>query len=196
MKIDNINENSNRFRRMKRALFGDDTGKIKTFAILTPENPNAIQASSEENDKATKEFKRALRILGLTYTPLRGSYGNKENSYIVFNCALSDAKNLAGIYQQQSFFWGKTSSEGSVIGYYETTNGGLTYNLIDMSDTITLEDEATDYFSKFGIKFRINMREFGDDVPEVESDPDFEESLNESRTPMSRAAYRRKAYRK
>ena len=196
MKIDNMNENSNRFRRMKRALFGDDTGKIKTFAILTPENPNATRAPSEENQKAVKEFKRALGIMSLNYTPIRGSYGEKENSFIVFNCALSDAKTLARSYQQESFFWGKTTEDGSKIGYYATTNGGVTYDLVEISETITLEDDATDFFSKFGIKFRINMREFGDDVPEVEHDSDFEESLNENRTTMARAAYRRKAYRK
>ena len=30
---------SERFKKVKRSLFGDPTGKIKTFAIVSPENP-------------------------------------------------------------------------------------------------------------------------------------------------------------
>ena len=196
MKVNKIEENSNRYRRLKRALFGDDTGKIRTFAILTPENPMGVEATPAENKKAVDELKRSLRILGLTYTPVRGSYGNKENSFVVFNCSLSDAKALAKTYNQESFFWGKTNTDSnSEIGYYMTKNNGTTYSLVEVSNVITYEDDATDFFSKFGIKFRINMREFGDNVPEIKNQEDFEESLNEKRTPMSRASHRRDAYR-
>jgi hypothetical protein len=195
MKVNKLDENSNRFRRLRRALFGDETGKIKTFAILSPENPMGIEATSVENRQSLDELKKALRILGLTYTPIRGSYGNKENSFAIFNCSLEDAKKLAGTYRQESFFWGRTSTDSnSKIGYYKTENEGVTYSLVEISDVITYEDEATDFFSKFGIKFRINMREFGDDVPEIENQGEFEESLNEKRTFMSRASHRRNAY--
>ena len=195
MRINKLDENSNRFRRLRRALFGDDTGKIKTFAILSPENPMGIEATSEENTRALNELKKTLRILGLTYTPIRGSYGNKENSFAIFNCSLTDAKKLAGTYKQESFFWGKTSTgSNSRIGYYKTENGGATYSLVEVSDVITYEDEATDFFSKFGIKFRINMREIGEEVPEIENQGEFEESLNEKRTFMSRVLHRRNSY--
>ena len=195
MKVSKLEENSNRFRRLRRALFGDETGKIKTFAILSPENPMGIEANPEDNQRSMDELKKALRIAGLVYTPIRGSYGNKENSFAIFNCSLADAKKLAGTYRQESFFWGRTSTDSnSKIGYYKTENEGVTYSLVEISDVITYEDEATDFFSKFGIKFRINMREFGDDVPYIENNGEFEESLNENRTFMSRATHRRRAY--
>lgn len=196
MKVNKIEENSNRYRRLKRALFGDDTGKIRTFAILTSENPMAEVSTPADNKKALDDLKKTLRILGLTYTPIKGSYITKENSFVIFNCSLSDAKALAGKYKQESFFWGKTNADSnSEIGYYKTKNNGITYPLVEVSDVITYEDDATDFFSKFGIKFKINMREFGDDVPTVKNQEDFEESLNEKRTPMSRASHRRDAYR-
>lgn len=196
MKIKKLEENSNRYRRLKKALFGDPSGKIRTFAVITPENPMGEPASSEENKKALKTFKTGLRYSGLTYTPLRGSYGIKEHSFIIFNCALADIKVLAKDYNQESFFFGRTEKDAtSKIGYYRTSNRGETYNLVEISNVITYEDEATDFFSKLGIKFKINMREFGDDVPTVLNNGEFEESLNERRTFKSRALHRRDAYR-
>lgn len=46
-----ITENSNRYRRVKKALFGDPTGKIKTFAIVAVENPLGWAESTEEEFK-------------------------------------------------------------------------------------------------------------------------------------------------
>ena len=43
-----IEENSNRYRRVKRALFGDPSGKIKTFAIISPENPLGLENTTDE----------------------------------------------------------------------------------------------------------------------------------------------------
>ena len=43
-----LDENSNRYRRVKKALFGDPSGKIKTFAIISPENPLGLKDSTDE----------------------------------------------------------------------------------------------------------------------------------------------------
>ena len=177
---------------MDRALFGDDTGKIRTFAIISGRNPFGKKASNEENTNSDRDFKKALAIGRFVYTPLKGHYGNSEKSYIIFNLALNDAKTLDRNYKQESFFFGKTSADGSTIGYFLTHNNGDTYEEIEQSRTITYENEAEDFFSKFGFKFRINMREFGDIVPEITDPVNFEESLNEDRTFMSRAKYRSK----
>lgn len=187
-----VNENSNRYRRLNRALFGDETGKIRTFAIISGQNPFGKKASNEENSNSDKDFKRALAVGRFVYTPLKGHYGNSEKSYIIFNLALNDAKTLARNYKQESFFFGKASTDGSTIGYFITHNNGDTYEEVEQSRTITYENEAEDFFSKFGFKFRINMREFGDIVPEITDPVNFEESLNEDRTFMSRARYRNK----
>ena len=41
----NFEESNNRFKRVKNALFGDTSGKIKTFAIISPENSMGINYS-------------------------------------------------------------------------------------------------------------------------------------------------------
>ena len=47
-----LEENSNRYRKLKRSLFGDSSGKIKTFAVVSPENPLGWEDSTEEQFKA------------------------------------------------------------------------------------------------------------------------------------------------
>ena len=41
-----VDENSNKYRRLKRALFGDPSGKIRTFAIISTENPLGFKDST------------------------------------------------------------------------------------------------------------------------------------------------------
>ena len=99
---------------------------------------------------------------------------------LIFNLTLSDAKTIAGDYGQESFFFATVKEDKSTIAYYVTNDGCKTYKLVDVSETISDESEAEDYFSKFGFKFRINMREFGDEIPEITDRTAFEESFENS----------------
>lgn len=222
-----VNENSNRYRRVKKALFGDPSGKIKTFAIISPENPLGMKNSDDPEwkekfarwtsnkalynkemlnslkkdiayDKIQSTGEKALKYGNHVFVQIRGKYGDYENTLIIFNLTLNDAKVIARDYGQESFFWGIVSNKEdtpSTIGYYLTKNFGKTYDLVEVTNTIYDESEAEDFFSKFGLKFRIGMREFGDNVPEVEDTKEFEESLDDSGTYMSRALHRRNAYK-
>lgn len=181
-----INENSN--TRVKSALFGDVSGKIKTFAIMTPENPMGVEASAPDNNKALKTFKSTLKGGAVQYVPIEGSYGgNKEHSFMLFNIPLKTAINLAQTYKQESFFYGKTSNnvEGdnrntaSIIGYYETRDGGKTYNLVEESNKIVNRDDAEDFFSRHGnFKYNISMDIF-EGVKEVKDIDALDKSLDE-----------------
>ena len=222
-----LDENSNRYRRVKKALFGDPSGKIKTFAIISPENPLGIKGSDDQelkdrflkwsdnksayNKEKTDELKTelikdrikktgddALKYGHHTYVQLRGKYGEYENSFLILNLTLDDAKTIARDYGQESFFWGVVSDKEntpSVIGYYLTNNFGKTYRLVEVTNTIYDVSDAEDFFSKYGFKYRIGMREFGDDVPEVKDTKEFEESFDDNGTYASRALHRRNAYR-
>ena len=223
-KKENLQENSNRYRNLNKALFGDKSGKIKTWAIVSPQNPLGWKDSTEQefvdkyvewtkdksryNAEAKKRLKAtqllhkieqngdtSLRYSGAKYVPLYGTYGEAERSYMIFNIPLVDAKSIARNYGQESFFFANVGSDNTKIGYYVTHDACKTYDLVEVSEVVTDEDGAEDFFSKFGRKFRINMREFGDDIPAVINQGEFDESFDESRTFMSRAMHRREAYR-
>ena len=208
------------FINTKRALWGDPSGKIKTFAIISPENPYGFFGSDEyknaqseyENnpskynkeklnqlkkeltDKARKTGETGLRMGGFNYIPIRGQYKDSEHSLLIFNIPYVDAEGIARDYGQESFFYGEVSTRGSIISYYETSNNCKTYKLIEKSDVVSDETDAEDYFSKFGVKFRINMRQFGDEVKPIYRYDDFNESMNENRTFLSRARCRKRCY--
>lgn len=222
-----LDENSNRYRRVKKALFGDPSGKIKTFAIISPENPLGLKDSNDEEwlnkyrrwsddksgynrdalanlkkellaDRIKKNGDNAMSMGGFNYVQIKGKYGANEKTFIILNISLADAKIIARDYGQESFFWGRvanTVDTNSTIGYYVTSNNCKTYDLVEVSNTIYDESDATDFFSKYGFKYRIAMREFGDDVTPVTDTKEFEESFDENRTFMSRAMHRRNSVR-
>lgn len=225
-----LDENSNRYRGTKKALFGDPTGKIKTFAIISPENPLGWKDSTEEefkkkyavwtgnkqkyNKEALKDLKTTqllhkiedngnlkMQYAGFRYVPIKGKFaGSLENSFLIFNISLEDAKAIARGYGQLSFWWGKVNAsenKPSSIAYYETNNSCITYKLVEVSDSIVSMEDAEDMFSKFGYKFRIALNYFGDNIEEPANAKEFEESLtDENSTFMSRAIHRRRAYQK
>ncbi len=197
--------------------------KIRTFAIISPENPLAWENATDEeiieryrkwlnnpkeyNIQASKGLKAdlvqqaitrngdtAVRYSGCNFAKIKGKYGKIEHSLMIFNITKADAEIIARNYGQESFFFANVYSDHTHIAYYLTTNVCKTYKLVEVSDVVTKKD-GDDFFSKYGFKFKINMREFGDNVTHVTNDGEFEESFNEQRTFMSRALHRRESHR-
>lgn len=114
---------------VKHALFGDYKHKIKTFAIMTPENPMGKALSPEDNNKRVDDFLNHTRHANIQTIPINGmfdigernrfskrNYGDNkynrdnvrnEHSFILINCSLDEAKGLANKFGQKSFFFGK-----------------------------------------------------------------------------------------
>ena len=171
---ESLEENSNKYRRVKKALFGDKNGRIKTFAIISPCNPNAEQLSAEENNKRVDSFKKTLNDGHFPYTQFKGKYGNDEKSFLIVDISQEQARHFAELYGQESFFWGTNNKDkNSTISYYERKSpNSPKYDLIETSDTIEDASDAEDFFSKYGdIKFQIKMDYFEDfDIPEVDEE--------------------------
>lgn len=198
-------ESNNRFKRVKNALFGDTSGKIKTFAIISPENPMGISYSRKENEKRLIQFKNDLRFGSYSYTQIKGRYGNIEHSFIIVNIRLQDAKAYASAFRQESFFFGQVTPNGSIISYYKTPwdkekamnerNLKITmpYNLIETSDKIIDAETENDFYSKFGIKFRIDMNCFNEKLDYI-NEKDLAESLSDEYTFLGARSYRMKMH--
>lgn len=214
-------EEGNKFRRMNRTLFGGRDGKIKTFAIISTENPlgwknsdeqefkgkylawtkdkskyNKEQILNAKEDFLIKQITRTgddtLKYGAFSYVPIKGSYGDKEKSFFIFNIPFEDAKEIARNYGQESFFFGMVKDGEMQVAYYETDDACKTYHRKEISNTITNEKDAEDFFSKYGVKYRINLNYFGDDVVPLDNEWGFEEELKEPSTFRSRARARRK----
>ena len=114
---------------VKRALYGDYKHKIKTFAIMSPENPMGVSVSPTDNNKLVSEFKSVCRKMNIQIVPINGmfdigernkfsdtNYGDNkygknkavryEHSFILINCTLGEVKGLANKFEQKSFFFG------------------------------------------------------------------------------------------
>lgn len=200
MRIKRIsNENGNRYRRVKRVLFGDHTGRIRTFAIISADNPIGMFSEDEQTklskaDAIKRDGNKALGYGGFDYVKIKGKYIDHNLTYIIFNLTQQDAECVARCFGQESYFFGRVSIdpniEPSTIAYYKTTNGCKSYRLIEITRTVTDETEAQDFFSKYGLKFRINLQEFGYAVTPVKNQVMFEETFTKP-TFMARGRARR-----
>ena len=194
-----IYENPN--SRVKQALFGDSSGKIRTFAVLSAENPMGMKNSASENNKNTAELKSKLKELGVQYVPIEGKYGNIEHSFMLFNIAREDAQYLAEWFEQESFFFCINGSPATLI-YYETSESDPSkYRKVEESKNITNESDADDFFSRHGdFKFKFDLDYFKESVKVIASkiinEDALEKSIQEDRTMKSRFIHRLNSRRK
>ena len=194
-----IYENPN--SRVKQALFGDSSGKIRTFAVLSAENPMGMKNSAAQNNKNTAELKSKLKELGVQYVPIEEKYGNIEHSFMLFNIAREDAQYLAEWFEQESFFFGINGSPATLI-YYETSESDPSkYRKVEESKNITNESDADDFFSRHGdFKFKFDLDYFKESVKVIASkiinEDALEKSIQENRTMRSRFTHRLNSRRK
>lgn len=161
-----INLNENTAGKVKKALFGDITGKIRTFAIISPERAQSTVDTDSKVDPSTLKFKdtfgrgsfnkkqritsfkNSMKYASLQYFPVTGKYGSKEQSYIIINIPLKLAERLADDFDQESFFFGETHfvtsdtkdrNTTAHITYYESASKvgfGAPYKAIKESDRV------------------------------------------------------------
>ena len=188
-----IYENPN--SRVKQTLFGDTSGKIRTFAVLSAENPMGMKFSAKENNDNTRELKSKLKEMGIQYVPIEGKYGNIEHSFMLFNITREDAQYLAEWFEQESFFFGINTSPATLI-YYETSESDPSkYRKVEENNKISNESDADDFFSRHGdFKFKFDLDYFKESVIELASkiinEDALEKSLQEERTMKSRFIHR------
>ena len=192
----------NKSTRVKRALYGDTTGKIKTFAILTAENPGDKQYTAEENNKRNARLKEMLKQMAIQYIPFQGVFNRKEHSFIAINLSLGDAERLTHLGQddpveeyQQSFFFGRVYENGAEITYYELDKNSNKYVPVETSDRVDNAKDFDNFFSRYhNFKFSIWMKIFNESWKDVVDEKALEESTDDSFTAFGRIRRRAKCY--
>lgn len=126
---------------------------VKTFAIITWENPKGIKQSKEINEAAQKKLKEILKTGAHSYVQIKGKYGNLENPVFIMNISKSDAIGI-----------GKDGDQDSII--YGTINKpeDITFEMVYMDGRKpeirhiwkSLDKDTEDYYSEIkGRKFII-----------------------------------------
>lgn len=149
----------NPLTRFKSVLFGADS-RILSFLIITPECPMGKKTDASENKKLRERFIKQMKELGHPIMPLKGVYNkNKENSFLVLNPSIEDAKQIGYDYDQEAFIFAdrKNFWDDFFYQYYEKPKKGK-YERVETVKTISSKAEAEDMFSRFkNFKFSIDF---------------------------------------
>lgn len=133
---------------------------IKTIAILSAENPFGEDNDPNDNRNRTSKLKRFLHMGGYGYTPVKGSYGAKENSFIINNISKGEAMFIGEKFEQDSIIYGEVMDA-------DTDNVHMVFSLIitnpkkpnkgetDREVKVFIDrNDATDFYSEIkGRKF-------------------------------------------
>ena len=139
---------------------------IRTIVVLTAENPDSIQSSSQFNKKAKHSLLKVIKNNKYAYVPAIGKFGgNIENPYAVFNMSVDVAKFLCGKYQQTSFVFTQLLDNGSIHSeYWEKKDQNSPYDKME-NDYIKKDEcdewidtaDADDNFTIIGNKFKYQI---------------------------------------
>ena len=131
---------------------------VKTFSILTAENPNGIEQDKDNNRIKNQELEKRLRSMNLGFIKVKGQYGSEENSFFIPNITKDEALSLGKMFSQESIIYGEKTTEGE----YDTMTIQMIYTDERFGDisgerkVFINMNNADDYYSKVkGRKFQI-----------------------------------------
>ena len=107
----------------------------------------------------TGDMEKALKDGHWHYYKAKGKYFNVEESLLVYNITLNDAKDLCAKYHQQSFIFG-TNNDGVLKFefYANRSKNGYSYIKVDEKDTFNvLDDNADNLYTQIARDFKINI---------------------------------------
>jgi hypothetical protein len=160
-----LGENVN--TRVKSALVGKNPD-VYTIGIVTFDNPMLGWKKDETYESQRNSFKVTLKSGSIKYVPLSyGTFGKKEDSFILFNINKETVEFLAKKFYQKSFIFGEKNKD--IISYTLYECDEEKYRVLGIIDkyesrgkgtNISNERDAKDFFSslkdyKFLISFDI-----------------------------------------
>lgn len=132
--------------------------KVLTFAIFTAQNPDKVKASREDNTKNNKLLQRALSLRGFQYYKVKGKYDDVENSYIVYNLSLGDAKELCKTFGQQSFIFGINKDGKLEFQFWANqSRSSYSYKMVDSKDAYVSDKDFENYYTQIAKDFKFNI---------------------------------------
>ena len=130
--------------------------QIHTFGIMSPDNPQGKQVSSEQNNIARARLKKSLDHMGFGYVTHTGRYGPVEQAFFIMNIPPADMLTLREAYDQESVITGE-------IAHREGDKSTTVFKLVDAygvraerSVVVDMNSSGDKYYSEVkGRKFII-----------------------------------------
>ena len=159
-----------------KSIFGS-MNRIKTFGVMSPENPNAVQATKEQNEEYYSKFKQMLQQAHISFYRITGKYQNFENSFMLFNVSLEDMKYYSSMFGQQAFVFAIVKEGLVSFQMWSRTNNKSPYVLENEVSKVnvysTRDKEKDDNYSRIAKNFYYSIPFFESCVS------DFNDLLNE-----------------
>lgn len=156
---DSIRKNKKKSRGEIYDVLHNKLGKfIKTFVIITAENPKGVKLKPHENKIRMNELSKTLKERRIIYLKQLGVYGNEENSLILINANLEDAKYIGLKFEHESFIYCECKNNKITSCYYEAKDDYSSYYLKqEITKPIEEIEDADDFYSmyKFNNKNKI-----------------------------------------
>ena len=126
---------------------------VQTIGIMTAENPGAQPQDPKQNKQLNKTLMQKFRDMNYGPIPIGGSFGQKENSFLIPNITREDLTTLGRQFGQEAVIWASREGEGMRWEYIEGDNTVETRDVsLGGSDVQSKEDY---YSEKKGRKFII-----------------------------------------
>lgn len=199
-----IDETSRR-QKAQQAIVGQNH-RVKTMAIISPENPMGMKAPKEYNEKSMEEMINSLKIGHFKWFKVKGLYNDPENSLIIYNISLDDTLHLCYKFNQESVvFVDMTSPDGKIsYQYWEGDDHNSPLKLQKERNEIVDAQNDSDYYTKICrfFKFRIPFFEHFEHINTVlyesskkyDVDRLLDESMNDKFTGHHKYICRAKIY--
>lgn len=166
---------------------GGKAARVKTMAILSAEKPMVIKTDDDYDKEAQAKLIRNLKTGNFIYYKMEGNYGGVENSVMIYNITLEDAKLLAYRYSQESMVFVDMTNPPKVSFQYlesEGRHGPLTLQkeenkIIDENDEEKYYTEICNTF-KFRIPFFELLAEMNNILKKKESKYDVDRLIAQS----------------
>lgn len=137
-------------------LDNSNIGKsLKTFSIITAENPKGEKLQRAENEIRMSELKKALEQERILFISQKGGYktdenpDGAENSLILINAQSFVAESLCLKFQQKSFIHCKCENNKITSCYYETKDY-KSYKLLEkITKPIKNIEDADNFYSMY-----------------------------------------------
>lgn len=139
--------------------------RIKTCAILTSENP-MVALPKKYNDRLRQKLEVYLKTGNFAWFPVKGKYGSKENSYIIYNISLDDALHVGEKFEQESIIWVDNRGNEPVYQYWEQNGSGEFVKKHERNTYIDMTDQD-DLWTQISRKFKFQIPFFDGSDAEV-----------------------------